>query len=415
MQASQSLQNAIYADPSRAITAQPTFLADHPAYDTVEGPVYGWNDPVYGWIWTIKQSLGDASCPSSTMPSRYQPHTLQPVPEPALGLDSQTDAAISPTYPVVCGHFMQLIAQDSAAKFLPVLNWGQTISATRDQLPAPSLESFYLAGRKALPAWFTLCPFTVEHLSIMPCNQSNSGAFRYWTEEAHKDPRAMNLAKQLDLLIPPGIQYEYQWDPFYPMRRLVVTGNDSVENLALFFGPTWHQDTPYYHWICRMSLFFPPEIGSLHWQEQSHIDETMSESRWTPNMPFACECGAIAEMIGYDGLEHILHRLRWAYRLTRYYEAWPYVVSQLGVDIVQRHYLGTKPDHLGSAGKPVSCEDAVPQEHGADARGAEAKAEVLESPRSVDSSEHHTSDRAFTETRSTSLGPSPVPEEGKIL
>ncbi len=351
------------------------------------------------------------------MPPRYQPRLLQPVPEPALGLNIQPNAAIPPTDPVVCEHFMQLLVQDSAAKFFPVLSWGQAMLTTGDQIPAPRGESFLVVARRVLPPWFTQCPLGVEHLSIMPCDLSNSGAFRYWIEETHKNPRAMSLAWQLDILIPPEIGYEYQRDPFYPMRRFVVTGQDTAENLALFFGPTWHQDIAYCHWICRMSLFFPPEIGSWHWLEQSHTDETMSESRWTPNMPFPFECAVIAELAGFNGLDRIIRRLGRGYRLTRYYVTWPYAGmdgAQRGLDS-QRHHVGQEPTHFGSTVRYVPDEDAMAQEHGADAKDAEADAERLESPGSVDSSEHHTSDRAVTETRSTSLRPSPVLPESEIL
>lgn len=356
IQASQSLQEAVFADSLGAITGQPTFSADNPDYTTVEGSVYGWNG-------TTEPYLGYMSYPSSTMPwllpGQNQPDLLQSVPELASGLNIRPDASISPIDPTVCEHSMQLLPQDSAAAFFPAMDWGQTSSTTgEDQRPAPRLEVFCHVSQNVPQAWLTRSPSIGEQPSRMPCNESNSSAFRYWTEEAYKDSRAMSLARQLAIPIPPGIQHEYQWDPLYSMRRLVLTGEDEAQNLALFFGPTWRQDTQYYHWICRMSLFFPPEIGSRHWKEQSHVDETMSKCRWTPKMPHPFERAVIAEMIGDNGLEHLLQRLGHAHQSTRSYENWPYADTNRAKSVLnsKRDHLGKQPDHLESMSKSVPGE-----------------------------------------------------------
>lgn len=411
MQASQSLQEVVFADSFGAITGQPNFSADNPDYPTVEGPVYEWNG-------TTDPYLGYMSYPPSAMPwlspGQYQPHLWQSTPEPVLGLNIQPDASISPIDPTVCEHSMQLLPPDSAAAFFPAIDWGQTDSTTGDQRPAPRLEVFRNVSRYVPQAWLIRSPSIDEHLSGMPCNESNSSAFRYWTEEAHKDTLAMSLARQLDIPVPPGIEHEYQWDPLYPMRRLVLTGEDEAQNLALFFGPTWHQATQYYHWICRMSLFFPPEIGSRHCKEQSLVDEKLSKCRWTPKMPHPFERAVIAEMIGDNGVEHIVQQLGRAHQSTRSYESWPYAVMNRANSVLNSNCdpLGEKPDQFEPMSKSVPGED-IAQEPWKYVRGAESEVQKLTCGSPGGSSEHHPSEYGHTETMLTSLRPLPVPQMGK--
>ena len=61
-----------------------------------------------------------------------------------------------------------------------------------------------------------------------------SGAWQYWNHEAHTKPEACALATRLGLEIPQGRAYAMT----YPMRRLIVTGEDTPENKAILFGPT---------------------------------------------------------------------------------------------------------------------------------------------------------------------------------
>ena len=77
------------------------------------------------------------------------------------------------------------------------------------------------------------------------------------------------------------------------------------------------------------------------------------------------------------------------------------------------HYPVREPDRFESMGKPVPEEEIIAQECQKDTGGVETEVEKLESPWSVDSSEHHTSDYSLTETRSTSIRQSPMPQEGK--
>ena len=315
---------APFADLSWAPRGRGNFATDIWFRPSPEQPYHygnGATDPV--------ERQMSSSLPAVPMfPSwQYDPHLLQTTPPFAM---AQHNPAAAPTgqWPAtldVYEYGSDILAQDSATEFFPAMNWGQIHTMTQDKLPAPTLEMFLFAARKVLPSWLQQPRSAAGRYSIHRSIESNAGAFRYWTEEAHKDPRAIELARRHGILIPPDTDHEYQWDPLYPMRRLVLIGEDKWQNLAVFFGPTWHQDTQYYHWICRMSVFFPPEIGTWHRFEQSRIDESVSEDKWSPRMAYPIESTAIRELINQQGLEIIMHRIKQDYRLRKWhYLVWPY-------------------------------------------------------------------------------------------
>ncbi|KAL9588600.1 MAG: hypothetical protein Q9203_002585 [Teloschistes exilis] len=60
----------------------------------------------------------------------------------------------------------------------------------------------------------------------------------------------------------------------YPIRRLVITGEDSPANMKLLFGPKWKADTAKIHRDCRhMVLASAPADGSPMQAMAGFMDE----------------------------------------------------------------------------------------------------------------------------------------------
>ncbi|KAK4217575.1 hypothetical protein QBC37DRAFT_277104 [Rhypophila decipiens] len=72
-------------------------------------------------------------------------------------------------------------------------------------------------------------------------------AANFWRHEAYKGAEARDLAESIGLDLPTGILHDFKSGIKYPMRRLVVTGKDTPDNLRLLFGveeiPAIHAET----------------------------------------------------------------------------------------------------------------------------------------------------------------------------
>lgn len=87
-------------------------------------------------------------------------------------------------------------------------------------------------------------------------------AFEYWTHIAYKKPEARALATRLGLDVPQGTMQGYKCGLIYPMRRLVISGEDSSANMAILFGSSW-ESVDEMHKECRKQvLMAPPLQGS---------------------------------------------------------------------------------------------------------------------------------------------------------
>ncbi|KAL9004422.1 MAG: hypothetical protein Q9188_002760 [Gyalolechia gomerana] len=80
---------------------------------------------------------------------------------------------------------------------------------------------------------------------------------------------AVDLAKRLGLDIPIAGTQGFKFSIKYPMRRLVITGEDTPENKELFFGPNWEAETKELHYECRVEVLLaqgnpPPEGSPAH-------------------------------------------------------------------------------------------------------------------------------------------------------
>ncbi|KAL9609486.1 MAG: hypothetical protein Q9167_005751 [Letrouitia subvulpina] len=64
--------------------------------------------------------------------------------------------------------------------------------------------------------------------------------FYYWNNTASMKPEAQALATRLGLDIPVNTIYGYKSGLIYPIRRLIITAEDTPENYALLLGPLWN-------------------------------------------------------------------------------------------------------------------------------------------------------------------------------
>ncbi|KAL8628235.1 hypothetical protein Q9189_006051 [Teloschistes chrysophthalmus] len=78
----------------------------------------------------------------------------------------------------------------------------------------------------------------------------------------YKIPAAIALADRLGLNIPNDTVHGSEAGLIYPMRRHVVTGEDSPANMKLLFAPKWKADTAQVHWECRHMVLATPADGS---------------------------------------------------------------------------------------------------------------------------------------------------------
>ncbi|KAK3903551.1 hypothetical protein C8A05DRAFT_43218 [Staphylotrichum tortipilum] len=88
-------------------------------------------------------------------------------------------------------------------------------------------------------------------------NVPDLDAYTYYNSRARADPAAQALMRSLNLGPPPphgGIAL--------PLRRLVVTGQDTSENMQLLFGPQWERHIKEDHETARIECLLNPPPGS---------------------------------------------------------------------------------------------------------------------------------------------------------
>lgn len=61
----------------------------------------------------------------------------------------------------------------------------------------------------------------------------------YWLNTVHTKPKARELAARLQLHMPRGEMRGFKAGLMYPMRRLIISGED----MATLFSPTWANET----------------------------------------------------------------------------------------------------------------------------------------------------------------------------
>jgi hypothetical protein len=98
---------------------------------------------------------------------------------------------------------------------------------------------------------------------------SASGAIDYWNRIAPTIPAARSLASRLHIDIPNPDTIGIKTTLMYPVRRLVIAGQDTPSNLRLLLGPTWEEDAKHI-WessrlqaLCGSSVEAPEFIAKL--------------------------------------------------------------------------------------------------------------------------------------------------------
>lgn len=107
-------------------------------------------------------------------------------------------------------------------------------------------------------------------------------AFNYWTHIAYTKPEARALATRLGLDIPERTMSGFKCGLMYPMRRLVIAGEDTPANMEILFGPTWQAQRDI-HKECRVYILTSPLEGSPAALVSVHMDE--GNTTWKPRPP----------------------------------------------------------------------------------------------------------------------------------
>ncbi|XHG00977.1 hypothetical protein AWENTII_004384 [Aspergillus wentii] len=120
-------------------------------------------------------------------------------------------------------------------------------------------------------------------LAIM-AGQSKSrddDAFEDYNRVAKMVPAAKDLAESVNLNL--------QWPDdarqgiFHPIRRLVITGKDTDENMSLLFGPHWREIAGPMHINARQEVLLQPSPGSPQYVLYSRWDK--NRPYWSPRPP----------------------------------------------------------------------------------------------------------------------------------
>jgi hypothetical protein len=104
-------------------------------------------------------------------------------------------------------------------------------------------------------------------------------AMKYWVETAPTKPEAQALATRLGLEFPDGFT-GFKAGMMYPMRRLIVSGEDTPANMLLLFGPTWEADTTRTHEDARRTVLLSPPPGSPSHTMAGFMDQGLVS--WRP-------------------------------------------------------------------------------------------------------------------------------------
>ncbi|KAJ9314769.1 hypothetical protein DTO271D3_5015 [Paecilomyces variotii] len=143
--------------------------------------------------------------------------------------------------------------------------------------PCPGCRDVYYCSRD--------CQFldTPEHIQIcggpssaLPENDaipsfeiSPMSASQYYNEIAYRVPEARALARSIKLTLPKG---QGSNNVIQPLRRLVITGEDTPENLELLFGPNWKESSSQVHERIRLEVFLRPPRESITYGIYASMD-----------------------------------------------------------------------------------------------------------------------------------------------
>ncbi|KAL8804725.1 MAG: hypothetical protein Q9182_002417 [Xanthomendoza sp. 2 TL-2023] len=121
----------------------------------------------------------------------------------------------------------------------------------------------------------------------------NRDPYRYWNHVAQTKPEAQSLAQRLQLDFPTSPN-DLQSTLMYPIRRLVVTGEDTPENLTLLLGPLWEYHVGQCRHKARLEVLVCPPPGSP--LSVSFKDHDRGSPPWTPRPANAKEAAEVAKV-----------------------------------------------------------------------------------------------------------------------
>ncbi|KAK5112799.1 hypothetical protein LTR85_011133 [Meristemomyces frigidus] len=107
-------------------------------------------------------------------------------------------------------------------------------------------------------------------------------------------PRALTLAKAVNLTLPTGDGTSE--GTMKPIRRLVVTGKDTPENLQLFFGPNWEYTIKASHEEARIEVLLDPPTGSPSYAMTANAGFGSDAPAWSPRPASEVESRKVAEV-----------------------------------------------------------------------------------------------------------------------
>lgn len=119
-------------------------------------------------------------------------------------------------------------------------------------------------------------------------------AEHYWNYSAQLKQSAWILTGKIDTKFPVQVSSVFVRTVMHPLYRLVVTGQDTPDNMALLLGPTWEEDTARPHLICRLLVLMPPEPGSVPFRVANILDERgRCTEIWKPRMANEAEAALL--------------------------------------------------------------------------------------------------------------------------
>ncbi|KAF4635192.1 hypothetical protein G7Y89_g2901 [Cudoniella acicularis] len=92
----------------------------------------------------------------------------------------------------------------------------------------------------------------------------------YWNNTAHTSPEARALASSINLTLPQNGVNESGL--MMPMRRLIIAGKDTPENLQLLLGPKWKEEQSIYEEY-RLEVLLQPPRGSPSYALTASYDD----------------------------------------------------------------------------------------------------------------------------------------------
>ncbi|KAK5732154.1 hypothetical protein LTR17_010731 [Elasticomyces elasticus] len=103
----------------------------------------------------------------------------------------------------------------------------------------------------------SLCrdPATPPSNSSSDLRPQSINAHAFYNTVAYTKPDSVALARTLNLTLPSAANSDGYMKP---LRRLVVMGKDTPENIELLFGPNWQRDVQESHDECRMEVLLEP-------------------------------------------------------------------------------------------------------------------------------------------------------------